>query len=107
MGGVIYSEWIKLRSLRSTAFSLLAAVVIIVGLGTLFSALRTTVRNESTTTIFALEASTSLMMASRTAPKSWSRTTWLYVATHFHQAYASRQHAPWEIWQRRYERVGS
>ena len=35
--GVIRSEWIKLRSLRSTWFSLLAAVVIIVGLGTLFS----------------------------------------------------------------------
>ncbi len=40
MGGVIQAEWIKLRSLRSTTFSLLAAVVIIVGLGTLFSALR-------------------------------------------------------------------
>lgn len=38
--GVISSEWIKLRSLRSTGFSLLAMVVIIVGLGTLFSALR-------------------------------------------------------------------
>jgi ABC-2 type transport system permease protein len=38
--GVIQSEWIKLRSLRSTVFSLLAAIVIIVGLGTLFSALR-------------------------------------------------------------------
>jgi ABC-2 type transport system permease protein len=38
--GVIRSEWIKLRSLRSTWYSLLAAVVIIVGLGTLFSALR-------------------------------------------------------------------
>ena len=37
---VIRSEWIKLRSLRSTWFSLLATVVIIVGLGTLFSALR-------------------------------------------------------------------
>ena len=37
--GVIRSEWIKLRSLRSTWFSLLAAVVIIVGLGTLFSGL--------------------------------------------------------------------
>ena len=39
--GVIRSEWIKLRSLRSTWFSLLAAVVIIVGLGTLFSAVCT------------------------------------------------------------------
>ncbi len=37
--GVIKSEWIKVRSLRSTWFSLLAAVVIIVGLGTLFSGL--------------------------------------------------------------------
>ena len=37
---VIRSEWIKLRSLRSTWSSLLATVVIIVGLGTLFSALR-------------------------------------------------------------------
>jgi ABC-2 type transport system permease protein len=37
---VIRAEWIKLRSLRSTWFSLLAAVVLIVGLGTLFSALR-------------------------------------------------------------------
>jgi hypothetical protein len=35
--GVIRSEWIKLRSLRSTWFSLLAAVLIIVGLGTLFA----------------------------------------------------------------------
>jgi ABC-type transport system involved in multi-copper enzyme maturation permease subunit len=38
--GVIRSEWIKLRSLRSTWYSLLATVVIIAGLGTLFSALR-------------------------------------------------------------------
>jgi ABC-2 type transport system permease protein len=38
--GVIRSEWIKLRSLRSTWYSLLATVVIIVGLGTLFSAVR-------------------------------------------------------------------
>ncbi len=38
--GVVGSEWLKLRSLRSTGFSLLATVVIIVGLGTLFSALR-------------------------------------------------------------------
>ncbi len=36
---VLRSEWIKLRSLRSTWFSLLAAVVIIDGLGTLFSGL--------------------------------------------------------------------
>ena len=38
--GVLRSEWIKLRSLRSTWYSLLATFVIIVGLGTLFSALR-------------------------------------------------------------------
>jgi ABC-2 type transport system permease protein len=37
---VIRSEWIKLRSLRSTWWSLLATVVIIVGLGTLVSSLR-------------------------------------------------------------------
>lgn len=38
--GVVRSEWIKLRSLRSTWFSLLATVVIIVGLGTLISSVR-------------------------------------------------------------------
>jgi ABC-2 type transport system permease protein len=37
---VIRSEWIKLRSLRSTWLTLLATVVIIVGLGTLISGLR-------------------------------------------------------------------
>jgi ABC-2 type transport system permease protein len=37
---VLRSEWIKLRSLRSTWYSLLATVAIIVGLGTLFSAVR-------------------------------------------------------------------
>lgn len=37
--GVLHSEWIKWRSLRSTWFSLLAAVLITDGLGTLFSAL--------------------------------------------------------------------
>jgi ABC-2 type transport system permease protein len=37
---VLHAEWIKLRSLRSTWFSLLASVVIIVGLGTLFSEVR-------------------------------------------------------------------
>jgi ABC-type transport system involved in multi-copper enzyme maturation permease subunit len=37
---VIVSEWIKLRSLRSTVFSLLAAVVCTVGLGLLISTLR-------------------------------------------------------------------
>ncbi|MGH8862910.1 MAG: ABC transporter permease [Jatrophihabitantaceae bacterium] len=37
--GVVRSEWIKLRSLRSTWFSLLAALLVIDGLGTLFSAL--------------------------------------------------------------------
>ncbi|WBO69560.1 ABC transporter permease [Streptomyces camelliae] len=34
---VIHSEWIKLRSLRSTLFTLLAAVVAMIGLGYLFS----------------------------------------------------------------------
>ncbi|MGW2937366.1 ABC transporter permease subunit [Streptomyces sp. NPDC055722] len=34
---VIRSEWIKLRSLRSTVFALLAAVVAMIGLGFLFS----------------------------------------------------------------------
>jgi hypothetical protein len=37
---VLHSEWIKQRSLRSTWFSLAATVVIIVGLGTVFSAVR-------------------------------------------------------------------
>jgi ABC-type transport system involved in multi-copper enzyme maturation permease subunit len=37
---VINSEWIKLRSLRSTWFALLAAVVCTIGLGVLISALR-------------------------------------------------------------------
>jgi ABC-type transport system involved in multi-copper enzyme maturation permease subunit len=37
---VILSEWIKLRSLRSTVFALLAAIVCTVGLGILISALR-------------------------------------------------------------------
>ncbi|HEY2043611.1 MAG TPA: ABC transporter permease [Jatrophihabitans sp.] len=39
--GVIRSEWIKLSSLRSTWYSLLAALLITDGLGTLFSALHT------------------------------------------------------------------
>lgn len=34
---VIHSEWIKLRSLRSTLFTLLAAVIAMIGLGFLFS----------------------------------------------------------------------
>jgi len=37
---VILSEWIKLRSLRSTMFSLLAALVCTIGLGLLISYLR-------------------------------------------------------------------
>jgi ABC-2 type transport system permease protein len=37
---VIKSEWIKLRSLRSTIFSLLAAVAFTIGLGVLISAIR-------------------------------------------------------------------
>jgi len=40
--GVIHSEWIKLRSLRSTWYSLLATFAIIVGFGALFSWLHTT-----------------------------------------------------------------
>jgi len=39
-GRVILSEWIKLRSLRSTLFALLAAVVLTVGLGVLITGLR-------------------------------------------------------------------
>lgn len=38
--GVIRSEWIKLRTLRSTWWSLLVTIVMVVGLGVLFSALR-------------------------------------------------------------------
>lgn len=37
--GVVRSEWIKVRSLRSTWFSMAAAVLVVDGLGTLFSAL--------------------------------------------------------------------
>ena len=37
---VVASEWIKLRSLRSTVYSLLAAIGLTVGLGILISALR-------------------------------------------------------------------
>ena len=37
---VVMSEWIKLRSLRSTLFTLLAAVALTVGLGVLIAALR-------------------------------------------------------------------
>jgi hypothetical protein len=37
---VMLSEWIKLRSLRSTLFALAAAVILTVGLGVLISALR-------------------------------------------------------------------
>jgi ABC-type transport system involved in multi-copper enzyme maturation permease subunit len=36
-GRVLVSEWIKLRSLRSTVYTLLAAIVMTVGLGILFS----------------------------------------------------------------------
>src|SRR5690349_9039092 len=38
--GVIESEWIKFRSLRSSWYSLLATIVIVDGLGTLISSLR-------------------------------------------------------------------
>jgi len=40
LGTALSSEWIKIRSLRSTWWALLATVVIIAGLGTLFSAVR-------------------------------------------------------------------
>ena len=36
---VVLSEWTKFRSLRSTVYTLLAAVVFMVGLGALFSAI--------------------------------------------------------------------
>ena len=39
LGGALRAEWIKLRSLRSTWYSLLACVLIVDGLGTLFAAL--------------------------------------------------------------------
>ncbi|MFG2629791.1 ABC transporter permease [Streptomyces sp. NPDC048473] len=35
---VLYSEWVKLRTLRSTFFTLLAAAVAMIGMGPLFSA---------------------------------------------------------------------
>lgn len=35
---VVHSEWIKMRTLRSTFYTLLAALVALIGLGTLFSA---------------------------------------------------------------------
>ncbi|TAM84448.1 MAG: ABC transporter permease [Jatrophihabitans sp.] len=38
--GILRSEWIKLRSLRSTWISLVVAAVLAIGLGVLFSALR-------------------------------------------------------------------
>ena len=47
--GVIRSEWIKLRTLRSTWWSFFATVVIVVGLGVLFSALRAHRFNQDTT----------------------------------------------------------
>ena len=37
-GRVVRSEWVKFRSLRSTAYTLLVAVVLMVGIGALFSA---------------------------------------------------------------------
>jgi hypothetical protein len=36
---VLHAEWIKLRTLRSTWFSLLATMIVVIGLGTLFSAI--------------------------------------------------------------------
>ncbi len=38
-GRVVRSEWMKFRSLRSTLYTLLAAVVLTIGIGALFSAL--------------------------------------------------------------------
>ncbi len=38
MGRVFKSEWIKIRSLRSTVWTLLAAVVVVIGLGLIVSA---------------------------------------------------------------------
>jgi hypothetical protein len=37
-GRVLHSEWTKFRSLRSTLYTLLAAVVLMIGIGALFSA---------------------------------------------------------------------
>src|SRR5712691_155498 len=37
-GRVLLSEWTKFRSLRSTLYTLLAAVVLMIGIGALFSA---------------------------------------------------------------------
>jgi ABC-type transport system involved in multi-copper enzyme maturation permease subunit len=42
----VSAEWVKIRSLRSTWWGLLATVVILVGLGTLFSAVRAQRYNE-------------------------------------------------------------
>ena len=39
MPSVLHSEWVKLRSLRSTWVSLLATMIVVIGLGTLFSAI--------------------------------------------------------------------
>ncbi len=47
---VLHSEWIKLRSLRSTLWTLLATVAITVGLGSLFSVARAHRFNELVTT---------------------------------------------------------
>jgi ABC-2 type transport system permease protein len=41
LAGAVHSEWIKLKSLRSSWYSLLASVLIIVGLGTIFAAVHT------------------------------------------------------------------
>src|SRR5450755_2523544 len=37
-GRVLHSEWTKFRSLRSTLYTLLVAVVLMIGIGALFSA---------------------------------------------------------------------
>ena len=50
----VASEWIKLRSLRSTWWALLATVAIIAGLGTLFAAVRAQRYNEISRESFKL-----------------------------------------------------
>ncbi len=52
------------------------------------------------------QADVLLLRAHRGPPPEWSRTTWLYVATHFRRVYPayqrhqSRLNVSWEIWQR-------
>ncbi len=49
------------------------------------------------------QADVLLLRAHRGPPPEWSRTTWLYVATHFRRVYQRHQsglNVSWEIWQR-------